>query len=242
MYTKFEELEIADESNAAYAKQLKKLEESEIPEYRTKASAERARWENLFRTQVLEKLHSALREVVNQVYLLNSALKQQPIGKDRYQLRHRQNPDFKIYHDLLEASALAREDELFFSSAEPQFRETVQRFLEILTERPDSNDASRLLDYRYYYEFDMEVVDADGRKMSVDRQSGKFSGGENQSPYFIAIPVSYLRAYRRYSARRSDATLALVPIDFWNCACMLGRQSTTYRETYYRIISPGGRT
>jgi uncharacterized protein YPO0396 len=212
-YTKFEDLDIADESNAAYAKQLKKLEESEIPDYKAKASIERARWENLFRTQVLEKLHSALREVVNQVYLLNSALKQQPIGKDRYQLRYRNNPDFKIYHDLLEVSALAREDELFFSSAEPQFRETIQRFLETLTERPDSSEASRLLDYRYYYEFDMEVVDADGRKMSVDRQSGKFSGGENQSPYFIAILASYLRAYRRYSTRRADATLALVPID-----------------------------
>jgi len=47
----------------------------------------------------------------------------------------------------------------------------------------------------------------------VDRQSGKFSGGENQSPYFIAILASYLRAYKRHDTRAKQASLALVPID-----------------------------
>ena len=59
----------------------------------------------------------------------------------------------------------------------------------------------------------MEVVEADGRKTSVDRHSGKFSGGENQSPYFIAILASYLRAYRRYGTRKPEPSLGLVPID-----------------------------
>ena len=47
----------------------------------------------------------------------------------------------------------------------------------------------------------------------MDRHSGKFSGGENQSPYFVAILACYLRAYRRYERTRRDASLALVPID-----------------------------
>jgi uncharacterized protein YPO0396 len=47
----------------------------------------------------------------------------------------------------------------------------------------------------------------------VDRHSGKFSGGENQSPYFIAILASYLRAYRRYGSRKQEPSLGLVPID-----------------------------
>jgi energy-coupling factor transporter ATP-binding protein EcfA2 len=212
-HSKFEELDASCADNSAYEKQFSKLKDSEIPEYAKKSKTERARWEGLFRTQVLEKLHSALREVLDQVQLLNSALKQHPIGNDRYQLRYWHNPDFRIYHDLIEANALAREDELFFASAEPQLRETIEQFLKILIEKPDSAESARLLDYRFYYEFDMEVIEADGRKTSVDRQSGKFSGGENQSPYFIAILASYLRAYRRYSSRKSDATLAIVPID-----------------------------
>jgi uncharacterized protein YPO0396 len=39
------------------------------------------------------------------------------------------------------------------------------------------------------------------------------SGGENQSPYFVAILASYLHAYNRHETRWKEPSLALVPID-----------------------------
>ncbi len=213
VYSKFSDLPIEVETNEAHDKQLTKLNESDIPDYTKKAERERKNWEHLFRTQILEKLHSALNEVVNLVTLLNTSLKKRPIGTNTYELRYRRNPDYQLYHELLEVSAVARENDLFFASAEPRFRDAIAHFLKTLTEQPDSAEAGRLLDYRHYYEYDMEVMEEDGRKTSVDRHSGKFSGGENQSPYFIAILASYLRAYRRYSSRKSEPTLGLVPID-----------------------------
>ena len=51
------------------------------------------------------------------------------------------------------------------------------------------------------------------QSISVDKQSGKMSGGENQSPYFVVILASYLRAYKRHESRWRDPSLALVPID-----------------------------
>ena len=212
-HSKFDDLPVETESNDAHAKQLAKLEESDIPDYRSKAERERKNWERLFRTQILEKLYSALQEVVNLVALLNTALKKRPIGTNTYELHYRRNPDYQLYHELLEASAVAREDDLFFASADQRFRDAINHFLKTLTEAPDSAEAARLLDYRNFYEYDMEVVEPDGRKTSVDRHSGKFSGGENQSPYFIAILASYLRAYRRYSTRKPEPSLGLVPID-----------------------------
>ena len=213
-HARFSDLPIESESNEAHDRQLAKLEDSDIPEYTEKSKRERKNWESLFRTHVLEKLHQALSEVVNLVVLLNTSLKQRPIGNHRYQLHYWRNPDFVLYHDLLSANALARSDELFFASAEPRFRDAIERLLKTLTEQPDSAEAARLLDYRHYYEYDLEVVEEDGRKTSVDRHSDKFSGGENQSPYFIAILASYLRAYRRYGTRRhQEPSLGLVPID-----------------------------
>ena len=212
-HSKFDDLPVETDSNDAHAKQLTKLEESDIPDYRSKAERERKNWERLFRTQILEKLYSALQEVVNLVALLNTALKKRPIGTNTYELHYRRNPDYQLYHDLLQASALSREDDLFFASADQRFRDAVNHFLKTLTEEPDSAEAARLLDYRNFYEYDREVVEPDGRKTSVDRHSGKFSGGENQSPYFIAILASYLRAYRRYSTRKPEPSLGLVPID-----------------------------
>jgi DNA repair exonuclease SbcCD ATPase subunit len=213
VHSKFDELPTEAKDNAAYMRHLETLERSDIPDYTAKAERERKNWEGLFRTQVLEKLARALRELRDLIVLLNNSLKQRPIGNDHYEFRHRRNPDYAIWHDLLEASALARSDDLFFASVEPRFREAIQRFLQMLTDEPDGAEAVRLLDYRHYYEYDMEVVEADGRKTSVNRQSGKFSGGENQAPYFIAILASYLRAYRRYNSRRQDPSLGLVPID-----------------------------
>ncbi len=216
-HTKFDDLAIEAADNAAYDKQLTKLDDSDIPDYTAKAERERKTWEKLFRTQVLEKLRNALFEVENTRVLLNSYLKR-PIGNNRYRVIKWENPDFALYHKLLDASAVAREDELFFASADAELRDACDQFLHSLIDEDKKAVADRLLDYRHYYEYDMEVDDLgdDGEVKAtsrVDRQSGKFSGGENQSPYFIAILASYLRAYKRHDTRSKLPSLALVPID-----------------------------
>lgn len=216
-HPRFDDLPMEARDNAAYDRQFAKLKESEIPDYAGKAERERKGWEKLFRTQILEKLRNALFEVENVRTLLNGYLKR-PIGTNRYRIVKWANPDFAIYHRLLDVSALAREDDLFFASADAELRDAIGRFLQILVEQPDSAEAARLLDYRYYYDYDMEVDDlGEGGEVKstsrVDRQSGKFSGGENQSPYFIAILASYLRAYKRHDTRSKQPSLAIVPID-----------------------------
>jgi uncharacterized protein YPO0396 len=216
-HSRFDDLSIEAADNAAYDKQLAKLNESDIPNYTGKAENERKTWEKLFRTQVLEKLRNALFEVENTRVLLNNSLKR-PIGNNRYRVIKWENPDFALYHKLLDASAAAREDELFFASADAELRDACNQFLQSLIDEEKKALADRLLDYRHYYDYDMEVDDIgeDGEVKAtsrVDRQSGKFSGGENQSPYFIAILASYLRAYKRHDTRAKQASLALVPID-----------------------------
>ena len=67
-----------------------------------------------------------------------------------------------------------------------------------------------------YFDYDLmvsDVRDPDSKPVSVDKQSGKMSGGENQSPYFVAILASYLHAYNRHETRWKEPSLALVPID-----------------------------
>jgi energy-coupling factor transporter ATP-binding protein EcfA2 len=216
-HPKFDDLAIEAADNAAYDKQLAKLSDADIPNYADKSTEARRRWEKLFRTQVLEKLRSALSEVENTRQLLNNLLKR-PIGNNRYRIVKWENPDFAIYHKLLGASALAHEDELFFASADADLRGAIEKFLTLLVEQPDGKATAELLDYRHYYDYDMEVDDLDELGAAtatsrVDRQSGKFSGGENQSPYFIAILASYLRAYKRHDTRSKAPSLALVPID-----------------------------
>ena len=215
-FPKFDDLAIEADDNAAHDRVLAKIEDADIPGYETKSKEERAKWEHLFRSQVLEKLRAALGEVKNILSLLNTALNK-PIGTSRYFIQHTANPDYRDYNTMLDATATAGSD-LFASISDQQLRDTIGGFLKTLVDAPDSVEAGRLLDYRHYFEYDMLVEDVSQpeeqrRRISVDKQSGKFSGGENQSPYFIAILASYLRAYRRQERYRDTATLALVPID-----------------------------
>ena len=196
-HSKFDDLPLEADTNEGHEKQLSKLEQSDIPDYRSKAERERQNWERLFRTQILEKLHSALQEVVNLIALLNPALKKHPIGTNTYRLHYWRNPDYQLYHELLEASAVAREDDLFFASADQRFRDAINHFLKTLTEAPDGAEAARLLDYRHYYEYDMKVVDPDGRETSVTD---------------IRASSAAVKINRRISSLFSQATFVLTAV------------------------------
>ncbi|MFZ4774410.1 MAG: SbcC/MukB-like Walker B domain-containing protein [Terrimicrobiaceae bacterium] len=213
----FAEFDPAAEDNAPYDARLARISEGEIPGYEEKARREKTNWQHLFRTQVLAKLHAALFEVENLIAVLNQELRS-PIGNNRYQIHRRPNPDreMQTYRDVVDASVSGGEDELFFASMDADIRHAIEEIFQKLIDQPASSEVMAFLDYRNYHDYDMHVTDTrdpDARPSSVDRHSGKFSGGENQSPYFIAILACYLRAYHRYERRRRDPSLAIVPID-----------------------------
>lgn len=212
---KFDDLPDDGAETAAYERVLGRIEAANIPEYERKSAAERKRWNSLFRTQVLSRMQQAIKNVENIISLLNHQLKR-PIGHDRYKISKVANPEFRFYRELVDLNALHHEDELFYNSIGDDLRQALDGFLQTLVKNANSPEAARLLDYRQYFDYDLlvsDVRDPDARPVSVDKQSGKMSGGENQSPYFVAILASYLHAYNRHETRWKQPSLALVPID-----------------------------
>ena len=212
---KFDELVVEDPSNSPWDRLWDKVKDANIPDYEQKSKIERARWEHLFRSNVLQKLDQALRRLRDVIVLLNGNLKT-PIGNDLYEIDPKPNPEFKHLRDLVSLNAQHQRDELFYAAVEGEMRATLENFLRVLVEKPEGGDAVRLLDYRHYYDYTLlvrDIRDPLAKPINVDRQSGKMSGGENQSPYFVVILASYLRAYKRHETRWRDPSLALVPID-----------------------------
>ncbi len=203
-------------SNRLYNERLYQIRGAQIREYEEKAATEERNWQELFREQVLEKLRERLLMVENLMDLLKTAL-DKPIGNNRYTIRASLNRDgeFDFYRRLLDISAVARDGSLF-ATADGDVRSGVERIFRSLTGDGVGRDAEQFLDYRNYFDYDILVTndrDPEARPYSVNRQAGKSSGGENQTPYFIAILASYLRAYRRHETRRKEPSLAIVPID-----------------------------
>ncbi|MFA7234432.1 MAG: SbcC/MukB-like Walker B domain-containing protein [Terrimicrobiaceae bacterium] len=210
---KFEDLVVDNQSNADYDQRLELIEHGRIEEYTKKSEDERRRWEGLFRTQVLQKMEQGLKKVRDDIFLLNQHLRQ-PIGSDTYEVDPKPSPEFRALRQLVEFNTQHREDELFFHAVDGELRAALEAFLRTLVDQPDSIEAARLLDYRNYYDYKLLVrTPGNPAPIDVDEQAKKMSGGENQSPYFIAILASYLRAYNRHEARWRDPSLALVPID-----------------------------
>ncbi len=211
----YNEFSPEEESNTVWEERLKRIESSEIPAYEKKAKREEKNWQEIFRKQVLIKLRSALMRVDITLKLLNKQLKK-PIGHHLYQIRKRPNPDYKVYQQLIDNSMVDEEDSLFFDSVGEESKLEIERIFTALVEDPNNAEALNFLDYRNYYDYDMSVMDTrdpDARETSVDRQSGKFSGGESQSPYFIAILACYLRAFHRYDQSGGEPSIGIVPID-----------------------------
>jgi uncharacterized protein YPO0396 len=212
---RFDDLPEDGRSTKDYEKLLKRIDGQGIPEFEKKAEAERKRWESLFRTQVLSRMQKALKDIDNIIYLLNKQLKRQ-IGNDVYHIKKEPNPEFRFFRDLIHMNATRDPDDLFFASLEGELRTALDHFLQTLVKHGNSPEAARLLDYRQYFDYDLlvtNVTQPDAKPVSVDKQSGKMSGGENQSPYFVAILASYLHAYNRHETRWKEPSLALVPID-----------------------------
>jgi len=211
----YNEFSPEDTTNTPWDERLTRIANSDIPAYEHKAKREERNWQEIFRKQVLVKLRSALMRVDMTLKLLNKELKK-PIGHHVYQIRKKRNPDYATYQQLVDNSALADEGGLFFDTIDSETKDEVERIFNLLVDDPNNAEALNFLDYRNYYDYDMSVVDTrdpDARETSVDKQSGKFSGGENQSPYFIAILACYLRAYHRYERASNNPSIGLVPID-----------------------------
>lgn len=215
----FADLDPESDTNESYESRRRRITGAHVPEYEKKAVEEEQNWQQLFREQVLEKLRERLLMVENLMDLLRTAL-DKPIGNNRYRIVARANRDveFELYRRLLDLSATVRGDEMLFATADQEIREAVERIFRAITSETGAGgaEAERFLDYRNYHDYDIEVAnvnDPNARAYSVNRAAGKSSGGENQTPYFVAILASYLRAYRRHETRRKDPSLALVPID-----------------------------
>lgn len=212
---KFDEFPDDGADASHYESLLARIEDANIPDYERKAATERKRWEHLFRVNVLNRMQQAIHNVENIISLLNHQLKR-PIGHDRYKIDRRPNPDFRVFRELIDLNATHIDDGLFFASIQGELRDALETFLTTLVRHANSPEAARLLDYRQYFDYDLlvtDIRDPDSKPVSVDKQSGKMSGGENQSPYFVAILASYLHAYNRHETRRKSPSLALVPID-----------------------------
>ena len=195
-------------TNDEFDQEQQLLEESELPKYREKIKAARESAMEQFQNDFLAKLKSSIEQVQDQVKSLNKALKQTQFGTDRYQFRADRNPDFAEYYDMIMAPELMEgEGGLFAMPFQQKYGPLIEELFGRLAMSDDTQlnarkqselqqNIERYTDFRTYLKFDLETTDQNGSKQLLSQTLNTKSGGETQTPFYIAVLASFAQLYQ----------------------------------------------
>lgn len=194
--------------NDEFAGELSILEESELPKYREKIKEARESALEQFQNDFLYKLQSSIEQVQDQVRNLNKALKYAQFGTEQYQFRVDRDPDYAEYYDMIMAPELKNgEGGLFMLEFQNKYSAVIEDLFGKIADSDDTQmntrrqselqkNIERYTDFRTYLKFDLETTDREGNKQLLSQTLNKKSGGETQTPFYIAVLASFAQLYQ----------------------------------------------
>lgn len=212
--------------NVEYEEEQRLLEDSEILKYRTKMKEARESAMEQFQNDFLSKLKSSIDQVREQVRNLNKALKQAQFGTDRYQFRVDRNPDYADYYDMIMAPELMEgEGGLFALPFQQKYGKLIEELFSQIAMSDDAQvnarrqselqqNIEKFTDFRTYLKFDLETTDQNGSRQLLSQTLNTKSGGETQTPFYIAVLASFTQMYQvNNPSSLASNTIRLVVFD-----------------------------
>ena len=194
--------------NDEYEAEQRMLETSELPKYRAKIKAAYESAMEQFQNDFLSKLKSSIDQVQDQVKSLNKALDQAQFGTDRYKFRVDRNPDYADYYDMIMAPELMEgEAGLFAMPFQQKYGALIEDLFGRIAMSDDTQinarqqselqqNIERFTDFRTYLKFDLETTDQNGARQLLSQTLNTKSGGETQTPFYIAVLASFAQIYQ----------------------------------------------
>ncbi|MDR1948547.1 MAG: AAA family ATPase [Spirochaetaceae bacterium] len=198
----------------------KRLEISELPEYREKIARARQDAEKEFKEHFISRLNELIEDARESFREINDILRSLSFGRDQYHFTLEERSDRKGQIEIVRKAAAipVQEESLFSQLTDPAELKAAQDLFErILNANLDSPELRSICDYRTYFRYDIKIKETDvldqstGRPMelSLSKVLREKSGGETQTPYYVAIAASFYRFYKA----RPESTVRLVMFD-----------------------------
>jgi energy-coupling factor transporter ATP-binding protein EcfA2 len=211
------------ENNEAWESVRRELGENRLPEYRSKIEDARTRAYEQFREDFLSRLQNNIHDARQQIDNLNAALSSSSFGEDRYRFRIIPKPEYKRYHDMIvDPMLLDGGYNLLSEQFNAKYHDEIAELFAIITDEGNGKRSegredyekrvSTFTDYRTYLSFDLEVTNSEGESQRLSRTMGKKSGGETQTPFYIAVLASFTQLYR-IGRDRKAGTVRLIIFD-----------------------------
>lgn len=195
------------EDCAALLETLERLEHSELPVYRDRIIRARQDAEKEFREHFIAKLNEYILEARESFREINATLKTLSFGNDQYSFTLEERADRRGQIRIVQKAAeiTSYDGGLFEQLVNPdERRQTEALFDSIVHADLDSAELRSICDYRTYFSYDIRIRDtqsmdpATGKAidLSLSRVLREKSGGEAQTPYYVAIAASFYRFFK----------------------------------------------
>lgn len=197
---------------------IEDLEQTTLVNYKDQATRAAKEAEIAFRSDFITLLRNNFEAVHEAVAELNKHLKNRVFHDERYEFKATRNPAYaNIYTYVMEAT---REEQIYagglFDSASDessQYRSAIEQINAAICGEGESRSIS---DYRNYFTYEVKMTSLK-HQFSTDLTArlAKGSGGEGQSPFYVAIGAALSATYRirEFPDGRVEGGMNLIAFD-----------------------------
>lgn len=204
-------------TNDEYDEEYRRISEVELPAFAERITGAKETAMESFRNDFVNKLKNNIQSVIEQIRNLNRALGKARFGNNTYKFEYKPNPDYIEYYNMIMSAEDG--DTLFGYDFQQKYKDTIDNlFYQI--EMLDGSDSAaaeavdKLSRYSTYLSFDLLSIDANGITEKLSRTITSKSGGEIQTPFYVAMLASFAQLYKVNDIRnQTDNTMRLVIFD-----------------------------
>lgn len=190
--------------NEAYQSLLAGIATVDIPRYREKLAEALRQSEEEFKSHFIYRLREAIEAARRDFNELNYALKNFPFHEDRYHFEIKPSERYRRFYDVIMDPGIMEQGSLFELPDDDRAAVLHELFEKLI--RGEAGDLEEFTDYRNYLDFDIVVTSGDHR-YSFSQVLREKSGGETQTPFYVAILASFNHLYN------TGKTIRLVVFD-----------------------------
>ncbi|MBQ9266053.1 MAG: AAA family ATPase [Bacilli bacterium] len=208
------------DDNKAFDDELVEFRDVKLPEYREKIQDSYNKATKQFKDDFIFKLRGAIEDVEDQIDNLNVALRQSAFGKDLYRFTVKPSTVYKRYYDMLKDDLIletGKDDSAFVEKYKDVMEELFRQIVDVGEGEKNAlllENVAKFTDYRSYLEFDLIVYNKEtGDEQRLSKMIKKKSGGETQTPFYIAVLASFAQLYHTNDEGEMGNTTRLIIFD-----------------------------
>ena len=207
-------LDVEKQDNTAFDAVLQEIRENRLPAYLDKIRDAKEKAMEQFQEEFIGVLHTNIGNAERAIRDLNYALRK-PFSEDSYAFQVKPNPEYRRFYDMLTDRMNLQSYTLFAEQFRQKYAAEIEELFGILTDTSTGDVDKRVekyTNYRTYLQFDLTVTTPDGLVQRLSRMMEKKSGGETQTPFYIAVLASFAQLYRMDRDPRGS-TIRLIVFD-----------------------------